>query len=353
MKKIAPKSGDPYIWLTGGALAFCLLMVIGMIGLILVNGLGVFWPTDLARVTTRDGGVILGQIKERELSAEQSGEATYRIKIKRANRDIDTADYLWVEEKDIVDRSSPADQFVIERREWGDFFGSVKSVKEGEEVSAEGAEALGAVAQRLPEAKRAQEKIASIERKEVGDISYAQERLRLKSARLERQGVVEGPELEAIEVEKAELQKRYDAQIARIDELKQNLQTTVVLAAIDGAEKEVPIGNIIRWYQPNVMSVASKLQLYTSKLWEFISDDPRESNTEGGTFPAIFGTVMMVMLMTFIVTPFGVIAAVYLREYARQGKIVSAVRIAVNNLAGVPSIVFGVFGVGFFIYFIG
>src|SRR5262249_53293948 len=140
---------------------------------------------------------------------------------------------------------------------------------------------------------------------------------------------------------------------ARIDELKQTLQTMVVLAAIDGAEKEVPIGNIIRWYQPNVMSVTSKLQLYTSKLWEFISDDPRESNTEGGTFPAIFGTVMMVMLMTFIVTAFGVIAAVYLREYARQGKIVSAVRIAVNNLAGVPSIVFGVFGVGFFIYFIG
>jgi phosphate transport system permease protein len=70
-------------------------------------------------------------------------------------------------------------------------------------------------------------------------------------------------------------------------------------------------------------------------------------------FPAIFGTVMMVIIMSVLVTPLGVLAAFYLREYATQGPFVSAVRIAVNNLAGVPSIVFGVFGVGFFIYFLG
>ena len=84
-----------------------------------------------------------------------------------------------------------------------------------------------------------------------------------------------------------------------------------------------------------------------------MSEEPRESNTEGGVFPAIFGTVMMVFIMSILVTPLGVLAAFYLREYAKQGPFVSAVRIAVNNLAGVPSIVFGVFGVGFFIYFVG
>jgi len=82
-------------------------------------------------------------------------------------------------------------------------------------------------------------------------------------------------------------------------------------------------------------------------------DDPRESNTEGGVFPAIFGTVMMVLLMSLFVTPLGILEALYLREYAKQGSFVSLVRIAVNNLAGVPSIVFGVFGMGFFIYRIG
>ncbi|WP_333798602.1 phosphate ABC transporter permease PstA, partial [Trichlorobacter lovleyi] len=82
-------------------------------------------------------------------------------------------------------------------------------------------------------------------------------------------------------------------------------------------------------------------------------DDPRESNTEGGLFPAIFGTVMMVLLMSVFSLPFGVIAAIYLREYAKEGRLVQLVRIAVNNLAGVPSIVYGVFGLGFFVYGIG
>ncbi|HMG36140.1 MAG TPA: phosphate ABC transporter permease PstA [Blastocatellia bacterium] len=354
MKRTAPKTGDPYIWLTGASLAFCLLMVIGMIGLILVNGLGVFWPTDLERFTMRDGGVILGQIKEREPSAQQSDERSFRIKIKRANRDIDTADFVWVEEKDIAERSKPVDPLIIERREWGDFFGSIKALKDGDQTLAEGpVDALAAIVDRLPEARRIQALIARIEKQEIADINLAQERLRLQTARLERQGLAAGADFERIEAENSELQKRYDSLTSRIDELKQQLQSTVVLASADGTEKEIPLSNIIRWYQPNNMGLIAKTKLYFAKLWEFVADDPRESNTEGGTFPAIFGTVMMVMLMTFIVTPFGVVAAVYLREYAKQGKLVSAVRIAVNNLAGVPSIVFGVFGVGFFIYFIG
>jgi phosphate transport system permease protein len=101
------------------------------------------------------------------------------------------------------------------------------------------------------------------------------------------------------------------------------------------------------------MGVFGKTGVYLGRVWEFVSDEPRESNTEGGVFPAIFGTVMLVFIMTLAVVPFGVLAALYLREYARQGPLVRMVRIAVNNLAGVPSIVFGVFGLGFFVYFIG
>ncbi|MCA1787473.1 MAG: phosphate ABC transporter permease PstA, partial [Desulfobacteraceae bacterium] len=93
--------------------------------------------------------------------------------------------------------------------------------------------------------------------------------------------------------------------------------------------------------------------IYLSRWWEFLTDDPREANSEGGVFPAIFGTVVMTLLMSVAVVPFGVLAALYLREYAKAGPMVSAVRIAINNLAGVPSIVFGVFGLGFFSYIIG
>src|SRR6185436_19428542 len=96
-----------------------------------------------------------------------------------------------------------------------------------------------------------------------------------------------------------------------------------------------------------------RLRLYLGRLWEFVTGDPRESNTEGGIFPAIFGTVMMVFIMSLMAVPFGVLAALYLPQYARQGPLVRTVRIAVNNLAGVPSIVFGVFGLGFFVYVLG
>jgi phosphate transport system permease protein len=90
-----------------------------------------------------------------------------------------------------------------------------------------------------------------------------------------------------------------------------------------------------------------------SRVGEFLFDEPRESNTEGGVFPAIFGTVLMVFLMSLAAVPFGVLAALYLREYAKQGPVVRIIRIAVNNLAGVPSIVFGMFGLGFFVYGVG
>jgi len=88
--------------------------------------------------------------------------------------------------------------------------------------------------------------------------------------------------------------------------------------------------------------------------WEFLSQAPREHFTQGGIFPAIFGTAALVILMTIAVIPLGVATAVYMHEYAPKGsRLVHLVRMAIQNLAGVPAIVFGLFGVGFFIEFIG
>ncbi len=128
---------------------------------------------------------------------------------------------------------------------------------------------------------------------------------------------------------------------------------TLSVQTADGEQKDVAKGAVVRLVRPNVLTFAGRLGVYAARLREFLLDDPRESNTEGGIFPAIFGTVMMVFLMSFAVLPLGVLAALYLREYARQGLLVRIVRIAVNNLAGVPSIVFGVFGLGFFVYTVG
>lgn len=113
------------------------------------------------------------------------------------------------------------------------------------------------------------------------------------------------------------------------------------------------ISQVVRGYQPNAQAGADKAGTYFGRWWEFLSHDPREANTEGGVFPAIIGTVLMTFIMIIFVVPIGVIAAIYLREYAKQGLLVTIIRISVNNLAGVPSIVFGVFGLAFFCYGVG
>jgi phosphate transport system permease protein len=88
--------------------------------------------------------------------------------------------------------------------------------------------------------------------------------------------------------------------------------------------------------------------------WEFIAGVPREGMTKGGIFPAIYGTLLLVVLMVIALVPFGVGAAIWLHLYARQNSwFTRTVRFAVHNLAGVPSIVYGLFGLGFFIQFIG
>ena len=120
-----------------------------------------------------------------------------------------------------------------------------------------------------------------------------------------------------------------------------------------GLNGEFIMGNLVKYGYPNRLTTSSKIGLYLSNIWSFLTENPRRANSEGGVFPAIIGTLLMTILMCIFVTPFGVVAAIYLREYARQGAVVRTVRIAINNLAGVPSIVYGAFGMAFFINYLG
>ncbi len=352
------KSGDPFIWLTGGALAISLVMVAGLVLLVLVNGLGFFWPRDVYRFTLTDGKVLVGEVTERERipqpGAPPGTPEHSRIQVKVGNRDLYGADFVWVEENKIAKRETPPEAAVIQRTEWGNLYGVIQEVREGNRVVAHGPEAARqALRERLPDALRVSREIHRIEKKEIGAINSAVERIRLALRRLELRGVTSGPEVERLQQDLAAWQNNYKAQEARLTTLRQGLTASVVVSAAGGTEKDLPLAQIVQVSFPNTMSLLGKVGFYLAKVWEFVADDPRESNTEGGVFPAIFGTVMMVLIMSLMVTPLGVVAAFYLREYAKQGSLVSAVRIAVNNLAGVPSIVFGVFGIGFFIYFVG
>jgi phosphate transport system permease protein len=351
--------GQSLTWLCGGALAFNILLVLAILSLLAWNGLGYFWQEDLVEFTLADGSKVLGEVWEEEIApAAAGGEAIDRLRIKIGNRDVSGLDFAWIDRADIVSQRKPEDAVLLERLEWGNFHGYMRELRQGGSVLAQGSDPvwqkIGPLLDRKDEQREA---IHDFEQGEIGDINYAIEKLRLDLRRLELQSLpaAERDRRKAeidqqIAVREAEYQQLADRLFKMREEL---VAETLVMATANGETKEIPVGGIVSAIRPDDLGVSGKLGLQVARIREFIVDDPRESNTEGGIFPAIFGTVMMVFIMSFAVAPLGVLAAVYLREYAKQGPLVRMVRIAVNNLAGVPSIVFGVFGLGFFVYLIG
>jgi phosphate transport system permease protein len=356
------RRGDPAIWFTGTGLGISLLMIAGMIGLILVNGLGFFWPRPLTQLTLRDNTVLLGEIVAREAIPKPGTPehlTAQRLQIKIGNRDLVGADFRWVDQTDIASQTHPADAVYVERREYGPFIGRpVRLVVVdggGEREVASGSAVWQTLPALVARAAHDRDVIREIERDEIGAINAQIEAERLEQRRIQTRRPPNAAALLAdSEKRVAELNAEYAGAEQRLTQtVTEASGTRLVLAAADGTEKDLATLDIFRIYRANEQSFGSRVSIYAARLWEFLADEPRESNTEGGIVPAIFGTVMMVILMSLLAVPFGVLSALYLREYARQGVLVRLVRIAVNNLAGVPSIVFGVFGLGFFVYFVG
>ena len=372
------KSGEPFIWFNAAAVTISSVAVVALLLLLAVRGLGHFWPGTVYQVTYTQPGAqpvrLLGERVESEaVPTEQlhnSGvefetkDATVRRDLmKLGNRDVTGRDFNWFIYPWMSDEQTPKSALVLERFEWGNFYGFLRQVKEHGSVIADSKidedVAWTALQQRLQRVEALHEEIHRIEKKQIGAINYKIDQLRLRGRKLELSkeklsAAEQAREQEQIETERAQLQEEYKGLQAQLEGLYQQINRDSMVAEVaDGKTVEIPLAKIVKAYQPNAMSLAQKIHFYFAKLWEFLSADPREANTEGGIFPAIFGTVVMVLIMSIIVTPFGVVAAVYLREYAKQGAVTRIVRIAVNNLAGVPSIVYGVFGLGFFVYFIG
>ncbi len=352
-------SGTLYVWLCGGGLALSLLMIAGLMILIMVNGLGYFWPKDLVQLTLSDGTAVLGEVTGHEVIHNSVNakfpEGKGRIQLKVGNRDLYGLDFRWVDEDQIQSRSNPKDVVFLERREWGNFFGHLQAIKQGDTVVSSGnRESTQALFPLVDHANEIHEEIKYLEQDVIGAINYQMEEYRLKLRALRLSGQESSSEAsdvkQQIDILQVEYEKQADFLRARYEKLG---EFTVVLEDVNGKQKDLAVGEIVRVLLPNDMGLISKMWVYLGNVWTVLSDEPREANTEGGIFPAIFGTVLMVVIMSIAVVPFGVLAAIYLKEYAKQGMLVRMVRIAVNNLAGVPSIVFGVFGLGFFVYAVG
>ncbi|RMM51807.1 Phosphate transport system permease protein PstA [Pseudomonas amygdali pv. lachrymans] len=364
------KSGAPGVWMSAGAVSIAVIMTIGLLAVIAVRGLGHFWPADLVvaryAVPNQESSVLVGERVEQEQvprarlkSAglpvpDQGPEFMTRELFKVGNRDLNPSDFTWVVGDWLTDQSRPAELMTLERREWGNFYGYLVNVKEDGRIVAQGEAAWPILQERIKRVEKLADELYILEKKDIGAINHGIERLRLQARKLELNGRLDAAAQADMAAERAELDARYKVIKGRLDGLHEAFDRDSLTARDgNGKEIELSLGKVVRAYQPNAMGTVTKLGFYFQKLWEFLSDDPREANTEGGIFPAIFGTVMMTLIMAVIVTPFGVLAAVYLREYARQGPVTRLIRIAVNNLAGVPAIVYGVFGLGFFVYVLG
>ncbi|WP_019274139.1 phosphate ABC transporter permease PstA [Vibrio coralliilyticus] len=360
------KSGSPWVWLTGGAVSISLLSVLGLLLLIGWKGLSYFWPAPLYQWQTEQGDVLIGQLYAEEYvpishlremdialtpEVEEKG-LVQRLSIKIANRDIYPADFVSILEVDLLERSKPEGWAVIERTRGGDFYGQPKGYFTADGKVSE--QAKTDVESALVFADKQRTKIDRLVEKQIKVISAQADRLRLEKKRRELNGRLD-----------AEFIKRYDAQSgmfsqqlaemeSQLDALRLELaQQGLIVEDMKGNQYRIPLSRILDVWYPNQMTVVEKVAQWAHQAWKFLSDDPRESNSEGGVFPAMFGTVLLVLIMSIIVMPLGVIAAIYLHEYAKNNAFTRLIRVAVINLAGVPSIVYGVFGLGFFVYTLG
>lgn len=364
LQKFARTKGEVYVWLCSMGLIVGLVMVIFLLGLILQQGLLSFWPERVAEVTLRSGSpfalgdtqTITGEItREQEKRGGVPGEPEQmEWQLRTANRDAYGATFKWISKSEVTSVDYPKDLIEIERLEFGNLIGFPVRLQlaSGEEFPFADPNFGPTLTRLVKESAQRRQKIEQIERHQIGQINAELTRLR---NRIRARGDQLSPdELAAMQARQAELQANFEKLAAEARQLRAQQEADKLEVKLSSGQlRTVAAGQIVHFFYPNALNVVGRLGLFAHNFWAFLSQNPREANMEGGIFPAIFGTAVMTILMSIAVMPFGVIAAIYLREYATQGFFVRSVRIAVNNLAGVPSIVFGVFGLGFFVYLAG
>ncbi|MDZ4868115.1 MAG: phosphate ABC transporter permease PstA [Alphaproteobacteria bacterium] len=365
--------GEPFVWIMGAALVAGLAMITGFLGFVIYVGALTFWPQPIAVITTTQDKVIAGEAFRSEtykprdeqlasVSPETRAKITADLGIvertlyRVGNYDLFGEDFVWIPSFDVKATAFPKDMYFIERLEWGPFVGRVKELDVAGSKQPMPTLAELRAAHAAAELRRTE--IEQLEKIEISEINHQIDDIRLgvRRAEIEYGPGTAGAEAAKTEAAKetAKLEAQYKVLEQKVTALRQTDDAvTVTLEAVDAQTKTLPLSRLVRFYPANDLTTEDKWSIYASRWFEFITAQPREANTEGGVLPAIVGTLTMMILLSLAVAPFGVITALYLREYAKQGVFVSFIRICVNNLAGVPSIVYGVFGLGFFCYIVG
>ncbi|RPE02257.1 phosphate ABC transporter permease PstA [Candidatus Pantoea deserta] len=360
----AMRQNDRWRWLTAGAVAVCLLAFTLLIGLLAWQGMRAFWPqrVDLYTLTQPDGQsrALLGETLEHqprfpapaaEGDAQPSVSYVHRYLIKTGNRDWDAPDFRVLYTREAIKVSQPEAVLVLQRRSGGNAYGWFVGLREDDEpLTARDPDAL--LHQRLKQVRGLLHKIDRIRHVELARLNDQLAALDARADQLRQQQQFDTRALSEFEANQAALQRRFAQLSGQLADLQhESLRDVLILSDAQDRQHAIPLAQIVEAWYPNAMNMQQKSLHTLRQIWHFISDSPTES--DGGAFPAIFGTVLMVLLMSLIVMPFGVIAAIWLHEYAGRNALTRLVRIAVVNLAGVPSIVYGVFGLGFFVWLAG
>ncbi|EEQ09256.1 Phosphate ABC transporter, permease protein PstA [Yersinia mollaretii ATCC 43969] len=350
-------------------MSISLLALLGIVLLLAGQGMRYFWPAPVylfeLKQTAAGPVTVIGEIYQQQSLPRQqleqagvilppeAGETVTRYLIKTGNREIQGQDFHRLLDSDIQQRTQPKAVLVLDRQNHGTAYGFLAGMLDngqplvGDNLAQELQKLIPVIQGLVRQSK-------DIQYRQMNMLNQQFEALRLQKKRLQMTGSLDSKSQDSIEAEWGELQRRHLAMMEKLRDLQtEQNRYTLLLRDMNGQIHPMSLSQVNRAWYPNDMNLGDKLRHWGAQVHQFLTDNPRNASTEGGVFPAIFGTVLMVILMSIVVMPLGVIAAVYLHEYAGKNVLTRMIRISVVNLAGVPSIVYGVFGLGFFVYFIG
>lgn len=343
--------GVSWLWLSAAGLGLGIAMILALVALVTVKGLASFWPKPVEiMVVEEDGeertlaGIVVRHVERRGTD----GLLHQQLLMFQGNAELHPQPYLYVDKASIRIRKRPDGVMLLQRLENGPAIlwpVALESRGIRHEAGSEGY--AGQLQAMLDEAREIRKRILQIERREIGANSQALQELLLA----ERAGEVSAGKAMHKRQQLQEEFERLQQEVLRLHSI--NDEVVWIGKDVSGKEVRIAAQELLGLFDANAAGFWRKMREAGSRMKEFLTENPRKASAEGGVFPAIVGTVVLTLAMTLFVTPLGVIAAIYLSEYARQGPLLRLMRICVNNLAGVPAIVFGVFGLAFFVFFIG
>ncbi|MEI7187828.1 phosphate ABC transporter permease PstA [Dickeya dianthicola] len=360
-------TGTPWVWLTASAITFSLIAMIAVFVLLVGQSVRYLWPQPVWLFSQQDAQgsarQLIGERYDEQHLARQPltdagvvnapAEGATRYLLKTGWREFYGQSFQTLLSTSVTDARQPAEVLAVRRITNGMAYGYLDGMTEdGQPLVSDNLSST--LQQRILLVRQWMARAQTLRLGEMNRVNQQFEALRLQEEKLRRENRLDDRAQARLKAERTELERHSNELNQQLMALNTDInRSAVLLRDAQGQRHTIPVRMIDRAWYPNAMTFAEKAQQTLQVLGAMLTRFEPDNSSPGQLFPAIFGTVLLVILMSVIVMPLGVVAAVYLHEYADNNGLTRWVRIAVANLAGVPSIVYGVFGLGFFVYLVG